>query len=151
MPEFAELIFMGEQKRTLILIVNNDANEAIRLSNQLEHEGYATDITWSGVEALGWLATNSFDLLLVDEYVADIYVEEFLSRASEIQGHPPIVVTQKFPLKDAAAVDGPRFRGYATVYRGDPRLPSAISVALNNNAQRGPDLQGPSRLNLSLN
>lgn len=141
---------MGEQKRKLILIVNNDANEAIRLATELEREGYATDITWSGVEALGWLATNTFDLLLVDEYVADIYVEEFLNRASQIPGHPPTVVTQGCAAKDAADEE-PRFRGYTLAYRNDPRLLSVVSSVLNSSAHRGPELQGPGRLNLSIN
>lgn len=141
---------MIDQRQKLILIVNNDPDAGIRLSKQLDHEGYATDITWSGVEALRWLATNSFDLLLVDEYVADIYVEEFLTRASQTPGHPPILVTKGFPPKNAAA-EGSRFRGYKTVYRDGPGLPSAISLALNGSARLAQFPLDIGRFNPSIN
>ena len=55
-----------------ILIVDDDERVLIELERLLEGEGYSTATAWSGREALALSEKASFDLLLVDEHVADV-------------------------------------------------------------------------------
>jgi DNA-binding response OmpR family regulator len=55
-----------------ILIVDNDEDVLIRLERTLEAEGYSTTTAWSGREALSIARKSKFDVLLVDEHLADL-------------------------------------------------------------------------------
>jgi CheY-like chemotaxis protein len=55
-----------------ILIVDDDEDVLIELERLLEGEGYCTATAWSGHEALALSETGQFDLLLVDEHLADV-------------------------------------------------------------------------------
>ncbi len=55
-----------------ILIVDDDERVLIELERLLESEGYSTATAWGGREALALAQKNQFDLLLVDEHVADV-------------------------------------------------------------------------------
>jgi len=55
-----------------ILIVDDDEDVLIELERLLEGEGYVTATAWSGQEALALSEKLQFDLLLVDEYLADV-------------------------------------------------------------------------------
>jgi CheY-like chemotaxis protein len=55
-----------------ILIVDDDEQVLIALERLLEGEGYSTATAWSGREALALSEKARFDLLLVDEHVADV-------------------------------------------------------------------------------
>jgi CheY-like chemotaxis protein len=55
-----------------ILIVDDDEDVLIELERMLEGEGYRTATAWSAREALVLAASNQFDLLLVDEHLADL-------------------------------------------------------------------------------
>jgi DNA-binding response OmpR family regulator len=55
-----------------ILIVDDDEDVLIRLERTLEAEGYSTTTAWSGREALSIARRFTFDILLVDEHLADM-------------------------------------------------------------------------------
>src|SRR5215469_11832129 len=55
-----------------ILIVDDDEQVLIALERLLEGEGYSTVTAWGGREALALSEKARFDLLLVDEHVADL-------------------------------------------------------------------------------
>jgi CheY-like chemotaxis protein len=55
-----------------ILIVDDDESVLIELERLLETEGYSTVTAWSGRDALALSMQMKFDLLLVDEHLADI-------------------------------------------------------------------------------
>lgn len=55
-----------------ILIVDDDEDVLIELEHLLEGEGYSTATAWSGQEALALSGKLQFDLLLVDEDLADV-------------------------------------------------------------------------------
>ena len=55
-----------------ILIVDDDQDVLIELEHLLESEGYSTATAWSGQEALALSEKLQFDLLLVDEHLADV-------------------------------------------------------------------------------
>lgn len=58
-----------------ILIVDDDEQVLIALERLLESEGYSTATAWGGREALALSEKARFDLLLVDEHVADLDVD----------------------------------------------------------------------------
>jgi len=76
------------------LIVDN--NEAVldALDKLLRGQGFDTRTTWSGREALALMQSYPFDVLLVDDYLADLHVAEFLKRVRR-QVRPPAVVVMQ--------------------------------------------------------
>jgi len=70
-----------------ILIVDDDEAVLIALERILEGEGYRTVTAWSGREALQAAENCQFDLLLVDEHLADMEIttlsEELIRRQPE--------------------------------------------------------------------
>jgi len=67
-----------------ILIVDDDQDVLVDLERLLESEGYSTATAWSGQEALALSEKDEFDVLLIDEDLADIdayaLFEELVSR-----------------------------------------------------------------------
>lgn len=81
---------VSNQRR--LLIVDNNEQESRTLVQLLESLGQEASATWSGRDALGYLATDRFDLLLVDQHVADMYVGEFIERALRLPNHPRVAI-----------------------------------------------------------
>jgi CheY-like chemotaxis protein len=82
-----------EAKR--VLIVANDDEEAKTLSSMLETEGCYPITTWSGIEALDLLKWREFDMVLVDSYLADLYVGEFLERFNRLSMQPCMILMKE--------------------------------------------------------
>ena len=49
-----------------VLIVEDERNISAYVKRGLEEEGYAVDVAFTGREALDWIATVSFDLIVLD-------------------------------------------------------------------------------------
>ena len=77
---------MSNQPRR-ILIVDDDQDVLIALEHALEDEGYRTATAWSAEEALALSETSQFDLLLVDEHLADPDVDAFFLELQRKQPH----------------------------------------------------------------
>ena len=77
-----------------ILIVDNDEQESSALCDFLKRAGFEAWATWSGVHALEHLELNYFDILLVDDYVTDVDVGEFIRVVCSLPSHPSVVVMQ---------------------------------------------------------
>lgn len=94
-----------------VLIVDNEDGVRMALEARLQEAGCCPTATWSGVEALSLLKSSPFDVLLVDDYLAHLYVGEFLKQVSELPVQPRVLVMQANPTKK-----GIRFRGTAQVW-----------------------------------
>jgi len=81
-------------KRIRVLIVSDDEQQFAPLRELLEHDGYGVWTTWSGREALQEIASKHFDALVVDDYLPDVYVGQFVERVSRIPSHPCLVLVQ---------------------------------------------------------
>jgi CheY-like chemotaxis protein len=68
-----------------ILIVDDDQDVLIELERLLEGEGYSTATAWSGQEALALSEKSEFDLLLVDEHLADVDAHELFDELESRQ------------------------------------------------------------------
>lgn len=79
---------MIESRNKRVLIVDNDEEEAARLATVLQREGYDSNATWSGLEALELLKSGEFDVVLVSNYLPDVYVGDFFQRLNRLPVHP---------------------------------------------------------------
>jgi CheY-like chemotaxis protein len=75
-----------------VLIVDNNEEEARAFASMLKRAGYHPTTTWSGLEALELLKSEEFAILLVSNYLADVYVGEFLERLNRLPKHPCSIV-----------------------------------------------------------
>ena len=82
---------MADQRRRF-LVVHNNEQESGAIVTLFESLGQKVSATWSGREALDCLAADRFDLLLVDEYVADMYVGDFIERVLRMANRPRVVI-----------------------------------------------------------
>ena len=83
-----------------ILVVDNDDAMRVALDEEIKELGHDPVTTWSGIEALGLLKSGRFDLLLVDTYLPDMYIGDFLERVSLLPVRPKIWVMQAKPAQD---------------------------------------------------
>ena len=75
-----------------VLIVDNDDHMLRAVEKMLEKDGFHTQATWSGHEALAWLKSRQFEVLLVGDYLADLHSTDFLGRVSRLRRPPTMVV-----------------------------------------------------------
>jgi CheY-like chemotaxis protein len=80
--------------RKAVLIIDNDERIQALFQNLLQDFGFETRTTWSGYEALGLLKAGDVDVLVVDDYVADLHVDDFLKRVGHLPIQPWIIVMQ---------------------------------------------------------
>jgi len=79
-------------RKTRLLIVDNDERESGKLVHLFEALGQEASATWSGRDALDHLASQRFDLLLVDQFVADMYVGDLIERAIRLPNCPHVAI-----------------------------------------------------------
>lgn len=91
----------------IVLVVDNDEGIQRLLQGILVDMGFETRTTWSGYEALALLESRPVDVLLVDDYVADLHVDDFLERVGRSPIQPRTVVMQ------AARLTSQHVRKYA--------------------------------------
>ena len=77
-----------------ILIVDDDEDVLIRLEHTLEAEGYSTTTAWSGREALSIARKSKFDILLVDEHLADMESAIVVDALRHLQPHAFLLLMQ---------------------------------------------------------
>jgi CheY-like chemotaxis protein len=86
------LVSIVSRRRTLI--VNNNQQESDALVQLFDSFGHEASAMWSGRDALDYLATNRIDLLLVDQFLADMYVGKFIERVLSQPNHPRVTITK---------------------------------------------------------
>jgi len=91
---------MTNQTGGRILIVDNNEDILARLGNELNKFGYEVTTTWSGMEALALLSSRTFDSLLLDDYLPDLYIGEFIEKIAALPATPRIILMQAKPLRD---------------------------------------------------
>ncbi|HTX14863.1 MAG TPA: hypothetical protein VMD77_06180 [Candidatus Baltobacteraceae bacterium] len=77
----------------VVLLIHNEDQEASELQSLLERNiGCKTTVTWSGSEALRLLRGRHFDVVITNDYVADIYLGDLIERASALASPPQVLV-----------------------------------------------------------
>lgn len=104
---------MVSNQRRRFLIVDNSEQESAALVQLFESSGHEASATWSGRDALDYLESHRFDALLVDQYVADMYVGELIERVLTLPNHPRVVIMKGSgkckPIKYNKSLGGCRF------------------------------------------
>jgi len=116
----------GTKKKALIL---ENSQQILRsLQEILEEAGFEAFGTWSGNEALTLLMSGTFDVLLVDDYLPDLYVGEFLERVGHLPVQPWIVVMQGSKPKGSKLRHYEALGACAVVDKRDPaKVRQAVS------------------------
>ncbi len=86
-----------------VLVVDNNDDALAVLGKELKELGHEPVTTWSGVEALRLLKSRRFGALLVDSYLPDMYIGDFLQRVSGLPTIPKIWVMHARPAQDVCA------------------------------------------------
>ena len=79
-------------QKTRLLIVDGNEQESSELVHLFEALGQEASATWSGRHALDHLASQRFDLLLVDQFVADMYVGDLIERVLRMPNRPRVAI-----------------------------------------------------------
>lgn len=133
-------------ERRRLLIVDNNEEESVALTELAISVGHEALSSWSGQDALKFLASNQFDLLLVDEFVADMYVGEFIEQVLRLSS-PPRIGLMGVRQRNAMKYDR-RLRGFpflnklrpeelVEVLRADFREQLPAKATYGNVASRG--------------
>lgn len=77
-----------------VLIVENNLASASILVQAFREAGFDALTTWSGREALTMLSPKGFDVLVVDDYLADQHLTTFLKRVHQLSNAPRVIVMQ---------------------------------------------------------
>lgn len=88
--------FMKVCNKRVLVLENNLASASV-LVQVLRDAGFDALTTWSGREALAVLSPGSFDVLVVDDYLADQHLTTFLKQVRQLSNPPSIVVMQASP------------------------------------------------------
>lgn len=126
--------------RSRVLIVDNNEDVLNTLDKLLREEGFDTRTTWSGHEALALIRSQPFDVLLVDDYLADLHVSEFLKRVKRQARQPAVVVMQK---GQPAPTDVRHYGSLGASAVVDKRDPKQVrrALAANGRAEEPPKAQ----------
>jgi CheY-like chemotaxis protein len=84
----------NKRRKKRILILDNDECIVATFKKVLERAGFDTGITSRGHEALGFLGSRKFDVLLVDDDLPDLHLGDFLHRLGRLPIQPGIIVMQ---------------------------------------------------------
>jgi DNA-binding response OmpR family regulator len=80
--------------RKRVLIADCHEEVLISLERMLEDEGFDTRTVWTAKEALRLLASEAFDLVLVNEYLPDAECEDILKALQRKGGRTLCIVMQ---------------------------------------------------------
>jgi DNA-binding response OmpR family regulator len=83
---------IGTDTRPLVLLVEDELNLARPLRFNLEQEGYSVRATASGREALQWLTSEPFDLLILDIMIEEMDGFEVARRVRQRDQRLPILM-----------------------------------------------------------
>ncbi len=64
--------------RPKVLVIDYDEENLILLERLLENEGFDTTTTWTGLDAFKALVGETFDLVLVADYLPGMNAEQFM-------------------------------------------------------------------------
>ncbi len=85
---------MDDEKRRRILIVDFDDELLIQAQILLEESGFDVTTTWSGREACGLLNSQTFDLILLSDYLPDTGARGLWSLLRRVPASTEVAVIQ---------------------------------------------------------
>ncbi len=78
--------------RPKVLVIDYEEENLIALERLLENEGFDTTTVWTGQDGLKAVARETFDLVLVNEYLPDMNVDEVIEELRHATDIPCLVM-----------------------------------------------------------
>ncbi|MGZ5544437.1 MAG: response regulator [Limisphaerales bacterium] len=79
-------------KSARLFIVDDDAGLVRLMQKTLDREGYVTSSASSGKEAIGWLANNDANLMLLDLKLQDMQGHELVEKLTSVRRDVPFII-----------------------------------------------------------
>ena len=111
---------------------HDDETVLIALERLLENAGYDTTTAWGGAQALELLHRRTFDLVLLDDYLPDVGLLQFLNRFPSMHPGTRFIIMRPIvpgpsEVQHACAVGGVWF-GLQTVAPGNRQRDQGLSA-----------------------
>ncbi len=78
--------------RPKVLVIDYEEENLIALERLLENEGFDTTTVWTGQDGLNAVARETFDLVLVNEYLPDMNADELMQELRQATDVPCLVM-----------------------------------------------------------
>ena len=99
----------GAEKRFRILIVDDEQDYAQTLSDRLQKKGYLTEVTFDGKNALERLATDRYDVVLLDLNMPGMHGMDVLRRIQQSNIKVQVIIISGYAselIRSAALLEG---------------------------------------------
>ena len=112
--------------RKRVLVIDDDEQVLTALDALLEDAGCDATTAWSGREALRMLRTGTFDLVVLDDYLADVTSEEILRHLQKMPVSTPVLLMQTGVVTQEEAARYARLGARPFVNKGQPMRIAAV-------------------------
>jgi len=85
---------MGKSK---LLVVYDEVNQGLLYEQELTEEGYDVDVVNSGTDALERIASQRYDLVVLDIGMPDLDGLETLGRMLSVNNRIPVILNTAYP------------------------------------------------------
>jgi len=85
---------MGKSK---LLVVDDEVNQGLLYEQELTEEGYDVDVVNSGTDALERIASQRYDLVVLDIGMPDLDGLETLGRMLSVNNRIPVILNTAYP------------------------------------------------------
>lgn len=117
---------MDLNRKAKVLIIDDEELICWSLKKSFEQqENYTVSCVYSGSEAIDCIARNTYDVVVTDLKLPDVYGVELLERISLMKGDTPLIVMSAY-LSDPVMYDGAKYDVFRFVNK-----PFEISDILN--------------------
>ncbi len=96
---------VGNDKRTPILIVDDEKSVRNLLARVAERAGFAVDTARDGVEALEKISSKQYEIIIVDLMMPRLNGYELVQKISELNPRPAVLVATAMMNGDTASLD----------------------------------------------
>src|SRR3972149_5400313 len=100
-----------EERKSTILVIEDEKNMREILKILLEGEGYDVSTAKDGTEGLGWLNRDIFDLIITDIKMPGVDGFHILKKAQEISPETLVVMMTAFGTTESA-IEAMKFGAY---------------------------------------
>jgi DNA-binding response OmpR family regulator len=123
----------GQHQQQKILIIDNDERVLRVLESFLSPAGFDTTTALSGHVALDLLRSQEYELVVVDDHLADLPIDGFLKEVKCSHSHPGVIVMESAPPRSWHAGACASFWASTTVNKWRPcEVLAAVREALSS-------------------
>jgi DNA-binding response OmpR family regulator len=92
------MIFINKVELPTVLLVDADLEQSLGSKSELEAQGYNVVCVYSGEEAFATFARKRFDAIVVEPFLPDMHVLDFVDEIAAKRDHKiPIIINDACP------------------------------------------------------